>query len=317
MPAALAYTCLALSMLLVGGNIAVGKAILDELPVFLFALLRFAIACLVLAPGMLLPAVRRRLDRQAAGGLFLQAFFGCFLFSLFILHGVRLTSATSAGIVLSITPSLVALLAWLLLSERIAARNSLAIGLAIAGMALLNLLEGSQGGSASLLGNALVLGAVLSEALFAIYSRRLSLSLHPWAMAFGVNLAGLLLFLPLAWPQAMSFDWQAPSSTTWQLLGFYSLSASVLSFLLWYTGISRVAANVAGLFIGLMPLSAALVGVFALGERFAASHALGMVLVLGAIALGAWPGRRPSGSAMASRLQARQDSAPVADTPGR
>lgn len=292
MPQALAYTCLALSMLLVGGNVAVGKAVLNELPVHLFALLRFAIACLLLAPGMLLPAVRRGLDWQAAGGLLLQAWFGCFLFSLFILHGVTLTSATSAGIILSITPSLVALLAWLLLGERIAARNALAIGLAISGMALLNLLESGQGNGSSLPGNALVLGAVLSEALFAIYSRRLSLRLHPWAMAFGVNLAGLLLFLPLALPQALNFAWQAPSPGTWQLLLFYAVSASVLSFLLWYSGIRQVPANVAGLFIGLMPVSAALVGVLALGERFAASHALGMALVLGAILLGAWPALR-------------------------
>lgn len=48
-----------------------------------------------------------------------------------------------------------------------------------------------------MLGNALVLGAVLAEALFAVFSRRLSLSVHPWGMAFGVNLVGALLFLPL------------------------------------------------------------------------------------------------------------------------
>lgn len=282
-----AFACLALSMLMVGGNIAIGKAVLADLPVFLFAFIRFLIACLVLAPGMLLAPVRRGLDRGAVRGLFLQSFFGCFLFSLFMLYGVTLTSATSAGIITSATPSLIALLAWLWLRERVDGRNALAIALAVGGIALLNLL-GADGGRDGLLGNLLVLGAVLAEALFAIYSRRLSLRLHPWAMAFGVNLAGLLLFLPLALPQLPAFDWRAPAPATWGLLLFYAITASVLSFLLWYRGIRQVPANVAGLFTGLMPVSAALVGVLALGERFALSHALGMLLVLGAILLGAW-----------------------------
>ena len=256
-----AYFCLALSMLLVGGNIAIGKLVLEELPVYLFALLRFLIASLVLLPGLALPRVRAGLDGGACRGLFLQAFFGCFLFSLCMLHGVQLTSATSAGIITSATPSVIALLAWLWLRERLEPRGLLAIALAVLGIAALNLLERPAGGRSGVPGNALVLGAVLAEALFAIYSRRLSLHLHPWTMALGVNLAGLLLFLPLALPEARALDWRAVPAAIWGWTLFYALSASVLSFLLWYRGISRVPASTAGLFTGLMPVSAALVGV--------------------------------------------------------
>lgn len=287
-----AYVCLALSMLLVGGNIAIGKLVLAEVPLFVFACLRFLIATLVLAPGMLSSRVRRGLDGTAGKGLFLQAFFGCFLFSLFMLYGVQHTSATSAGIITSATPSVVALLAWFWLRERIGAQGALAIALAVAGIALLNLLGGGEGGTGSVLGNTLVLGAVLAEAIFAIYSRRLSLALHPWAMAFGVNLAGLVLFLPLALVQAPAFDWMAISPATWAWVLFYALSASVLSFLLWYRGISQVQASVAGLFTGLMPVGAVLVGGLLLGEGLSAGQALGMALVLGAIGLGGRAERR-------------------------
>lgn len=288
-----AYLCLALSMLLVGGNIAIGKLVLEELPVYLFALLRFLIASLVLLPGLALPRVRAGLDGGACRGLFLQAFFGCFLFSLCMLHGVQLTSATSAGIITSATPSVIALLAWLWLRERLEPRGLLAIALAVLGIAALNLLERPAGGQSGVPGNALVLGAVLAEALFAIYSRRLSLHLHPWTMALGVNLAGLLLFLPLALPEARALDWRAVPAATWGWTLFYALSASVLSFLLWYRGISRVPASTAGLFTGLMPVGSALVGVSLLGERFGAGHALGMALVLAALLLATRPAALP------------------------
>ncbi|MCP1625784.1 DMT family transporter [Pseudomonas nitroreducens] len=281
-----AFLCLSLSMLLVGGNIAIGKLILTEVPVYLLAVLRFLIASVVLLPGMFVGDMRKGLNRRVCGGLFLQAFFGCFLFSLCMLQGVLHTSATSAGIITSATPSVVALLAWLWLREKISRRQLLAIVLAVAGIALLNLLDRSVAGESSALGNMLVLGAVLAEALFAVFSRRLSFSVRPWAMAFGVNLSGLLLFLPLALPEVLAFDWRMPSAATWAWVLFYALSASVLSFLLWYRGISQVPASIAGLFTGLMPVSSALVGVLLLAEHFSAGHALGMAFVLAALLLG-------------------------------
>ncbi|WP_256681111.1 hypothetical protein [Pseudomonas sp. IC_126] len=47
-----AYLCLGLSMCMVGSNIGIGKLIVTELPVFLFAAMRFLIASIVLLPGM-------------------------------------------------------------------------------------------------------------------------------------------------------------------------------------------------------------------------------------------------------------------------
>lgn len=282
-----AYVCLALSMCMVGGNIGIGKLVLSQMPVFLFAAVRFLIAIVVLLPGLLRPAFRQGLNKEAGRGLFLQSFFGCFLFSLFMLYGVTFTSAISAGIITSALPSLIALLACVMLREKISRYGLFAIGFAAFGIALLNLQDVGASGSSSVIGNLLVFGAVLSEALFAIYSRRLSMTVHPWSMAFGVNVVGFLLFAPLAIPQALVFDWGAPSSQLWYWVLFYSVTASVLSFLLWYRGVSQVPANVAGLFTGLMPVSAAVLGVLVLGERLSWGHGVGMAMVIAAILLGA------------------------------
>jgi drug/metabolite transporter (DMT)-like permease len=282
-----AYLCLALSMCMVGSNIGIGKIVVAEIPVFIFAALRFTIATLILAPGMLKPTFRQGLNKSSWGGLFLQSFFGCFLFSLFVLYGVIYTSATSAGIITSALPSVIAVLAWLWLRERVDSRGTIAIVLAVLGIALLNLQDASASGKSSMLGNSLVLGAVIAEALFAVFSRRLSLTVHPWSMAFGVNLVGAVLFLPLAIPQAMAFDWGAPSAEIWYWVLLYSITASVLSFLLWYRGVSEVPANVAGLFTGVMPVSAAFVGLFILGELLSAGHLAGMGLVIASILFGA------------------------------
>lgn len=286
-----AYLCLGLSMCMVGSNIGIGKLIVTELPVFLFAAMRFLIASIVLLPGMFRPSFRQGLDMPAWRGLFLQSFFGCFLFSLLMLYGVIYTTATSAGIITSALPSLIALLAWLWLRERLSRHAIVAVVFAAVGIAVLNLQDAGLSGKSNVLGNLLVLGAVLAEALFAVFSRRLSLTVHPWSMAFGVNIVGFFLFAPLAVVQAMNFAWAGPGWELWGWVVFYSLTASVLSFLLWYRGVSQVPANIAGLFTGLMPLSAALVGFLVLGEFLSFGHLVGMGMVIMAILLGA---KRPS-----------------------
>jgi len=282
-------------MSMVGANIAVGKIILEDIPVFAFAAMRFLIAFIVLLPGMAEKRWRQGLSGAGWGaawrGLFVQSFFGCFLFSIFMLYGVTQTSATSAGIITSALPSIIILLAWIGLGERITPRGAVMVLLAMAGIATLNLQGVVAGGSNGVLGNALVMGAVLSEALFAVMSRHISLRVHPWGMAFAVNLFGLILFVPLAIPQVLALDWFMLDMTVWGWLFFYAITASVLSFLLWYQGISAVSASVAGLFTGVIPLSAALVGAIFLGERLTLVQGLGMALVLMAIALGAWQER--------------------------
>ena len=73
--------------------------------------------------------------------------------------------------------------------------------------------------------------------------------------------------------------WQPPSGI-WGLLLAYSVTASVLAFLLWYRGISQVAASIAGLFTGLLPISAASVAMLALAEPFSGWYAVALSFVL-------------------------------------
>lgn len=74
-----------------------------------------------------------------------MSFFGNFLFTIFMLQGVSMTSAATAGVILSTLPAVVALLGWLVLGERLAARGRAAVLLAVAGVAVLALGAGEPG----------------------------------------------------------------------------------------------------------------------------------------------------------------------------
>lgn len=277
-------------MLLVGSNVGIGKTIVAFLPVPLFALLRFVIALAVLWP-LLRVARMRRVKRGEWLNLFLQALFGTFGFTLLMLGGVHRTSAVAAGVITSTIPAVVALFSWFFLRERPDARALASIVLAIAGIAVINLVHAASGSQSpgSLTGNLMVLGAVCCESFYVILSRRLTQTLAPLEICAYTHLFGLLLMLPVGLPSAVSFvlspDALNVPASVWALVLWYGLSASVFSFCLWMMGIRHVPGSIAGVFTAVLPVAAALYGIAFLGERPTPAHGIALACVIGGIAL--------------------------------
>jgi drug/metabolite transporter (DMT)-like permease len=296
----LAYASLAASMAVVGMYVGLSKLLLAAFPVFLLAWLRFGMAAVAMAHW-----VRRRGGDAALSAhdrrlLFWESFLGNFLFSICMLYGVALTSAVAAGVVMAAIPAAVALLSRLFLGERIRGRVMAAIGCAAAGIALLALAKDSAGqgaGGATRWGYALLLGAVLCEASYVVIGKRLTGNVSPRRISALINLWGLALVTPLGLWQAWRFDFGAVQMPTWGLLLFYAIAASMITVWLWMQGLRHVPAPQAGVFTVMLPISAALVGVFFLGEAFGPMHLVAFALAVAGLLLATWPDRALMGGA--------------------
>src|SRR5438094_979502 len=125
--------------------------------------------------GVLVLLVERplpRLARRDVAVLALQSFAGIFAFNVLLLEGLRFTSAAEGGIVTSTTPAVAAALAVVALGERWSRPRTLGVALAVAGILALNTAGGlGARGPWPLLGNLLVFGAVVGEAVFVVCSR--------------------------------------------------------------------------------------------------------------------------------------------------
>ena len=284
------------AMALVGSNVGFGKSIVAVMPVMLFALLRFLIAIVCMAPWYK-PSRMRRVTRGEWTNLFLQAFFGTFGFTLLMLNGVKLTSALAAGIITSTIPAAVALLSWLVLREKPSGRTLVSVVLAVAGVAILNAYRGGESSaspadaSQALLGNALVMGAVLCESIYVILSRRLTQTLPAIEICAYTHLIGGLLMLPLGLVPLLTFDASNVPPSIWGLVVWYALSASIFSFWLWMKGIRHVPAHLAGVFTSVLPIAAATYGIIALGETPGWPHAVALACVVAGILVASWPAR--------------------------
>ena len=280
---------LALSMALVGSYVALSKPLLSVWPVFLLAWLRFAIGGLAMLHWLRRPADEAPWTPDVRKLLFLSALLGNFLFSICMLYGVALSSAVAAGVIMSAIPAAVALLGCLWLRERISLRLALALALAVGGIAWLS--AAGRGGAAQpgAMGHLLLLAAVLCEAAYAVMGKRLTRGLSARRITALINLWGLVLMTPLGLWSALHFDWTGVPLWAWALLLFYALAASVWTVWLWMSGLREVPASQAGIYTVMLPISACLVGMAALGEALTPAQWPALLMALAAVALATWP----------------------------
>ena len=131
-----AYLSLAASMSLVGSYVALSKPLVAVFPVLLLAWLRFGIGGLAMWRWLQKPTNELPLSSRTRRLLFLESFLGNFLFSICMLFGVALTTAVSAGVVMSSIPAVVAVLSRVFLKEQIGKRTAAGIACAAIGIGL-------------------------------------------------------------------------------------------------------------------------------------------------------------------------------------
>jgi drug/metabolite transporter (DMT)-like permease len=241
------YLYLALAMVLVGSTVTASKVIAEALPPFTATAMRLAIAlpvfaALMAARGTRLPRLRKREWLL----LLAQASAGSVAYTTLLILGLRYTSSADAGVVIGTLPIVAACVAIVVLGERPSRSLLSAIALAAAGVASITL---KPGGGGSLLGNALVFGAVVCESLFILLNKRLPTAIPP--LALSTLMTGLGLAVATV-PAVAEMPWtlEIPTGVFWAIV-YYALVPTVGGFLAWYRGAALVSGAEASLFTAL------------------------------------------------------------------
>jgi drug/metabolite transporter (DMT)-like permease len=286
MHAFIPHALLSLAMVLVGSSVVAGEILIRHFPVHLGSLLRFALASALIIPVWLLREGRPpRLRRRTWLILSAQALCGSVLFTIFLLQGLRWTSAAAAGIITSTTPACMSLLAWLLLGERPARRIVAGICLSVTGVAILNLAGTSASGQQSWIGNLFVAAAVVVESLFLLVRKSIREQLSPLAVSSLISGLATCFFLPLGASQAITFNFAALPLEAWASIIYYAVAVTILAYLCWFGGVTKVKAGVAGVFTGILPVSALTLSALVLDQPVGLEHLLGCGLAMGGIVL--------------------------------
>ncbi len=283
-----AYVQMTLAMLLIGSLFVVSKVIVQTVPVFVASFLRQFLAFLALAAWLYVQkSTMPKIQRRDWGVLLIQGVVGIFLFSVFALYGLKYTNAIDANIITSTTPLSMMLIAVLLLGERLTMRRVSALLLALLGTLAINVLGTHDGGTRQdvWFGNGLVVLAVLAEGVFFGFGKLLKSPISSTWLSLILTAIGSVLFAPFAAYSAVSTDWSQVPWTTWLLVLYTGVALTAFGVVLMNRGLQQVPASNASIFTALMPVSGVALSVIFLREQFHWYHALGMVLVLVAMAL--------------------------------
>jgi drug/metabolite transporter (DMT)-like permease len=177
-----------------------------------------------------------------------------------------------------------AVLSFLFLHERLGLKKIFGLLLVILGIIIINLSGNAPSGTThSIVGDILIGGSVIGEALWTIFGKTVSPKVSPLALATLTTFSGFLLFLPFGIVQAIGFPFQSLPMSSWLAIAYYGSVGTVGAYLLWYQGIPKVSASTAGMFVGIMPVSTVILSYVFLKEPFLWTHVLGMLCVLAAL----------------------------------
>jgi drug/metabolite transporter (DMT)-like permease len=285
----------ALALALVGSLVAAADLV-EGYPLSTGQALRYAVA------GAVLLAIARgrlpRLDAREALGLVALAATGLVLFNLFVIEGVRETDPATVGVIVGCVPVVLAIAGPLLEKRPLSGRVIVAAVVVAAGAA------GVQwaGGGITAAGLMLALGALGCEAAFSLLAvphlKRLGpLAVSTYACLFAVPM--LALWSLAAEGPALPL----PDAGQAAALAYLAVGVTVLGFISWYSAVGLLGVERAGLFSGVLPVSA-LVFSAALGVAELTPGRLGAVAVVAlGVTLGVRGGMRPLVDSSSGRLR--------------
>ncbi len=273
------------TVLIWSGNAIVTKAAAGVIAPGSIAFYRWALALLLLAPFVAPAAWRnraaaRRVWRQLVAGSLL----GMVIYQCLAYVAAETTSAVNMGVILALMPLFSTLLASVFASERLTAGRTIGGLVSIAGLVYLT----SQGHPLALvqggvhLGDALMLLAVLANALYGVLLRRWALPLPVWEQLFWQVLSATIVLIPVWLLGPMS----PVTSANLPLILYAAIPTSLLAPLCWMIGINRLGAARTALTINLLPIVVALLAWLILGEQLSTFHYVGGGIALAGVLVG-------------------------------
>ncbi len=268
----------------------VSRFALASVPALPLVVMRVVISLVVLAPF----AIRARFWRvtwRQLGRLALIGLVGYTASLSLQFLGTALTSASLGSLITSASPALVVLFA-ALGGERPTRRALAALGLALAGVALIVGVDVPAG--LSVLGALALLGAAATWALYTALGRTLARGIPLTLALFWGLFFGGLATVPLAAPQWPSLDvMRHYSLTLWLEIIYLGAIAMALAFWLWNYGFAHLPADVGAVFGLAQPLVGVALGVAIQGDQITPLAALGGVAIIaGATLVGLSGGER-------------------------
>jgi len=288
-----AHIALSLAMVAWASSLPALKIALSNFGPFEIMAGRMGVATIFSLP--LIPQVWKQLQNAHVRKFLLITIFcqPC-LYFLFEAFALRYTSTGQAGMILAITPPLVAACAYIFLKEYVPVRSWIGFAISISGVIGLTFSsQASQSAPNPMLGNLLEFCAILCGMGYTVCVRYLTRFMPSFIFTAAMNIGGAIFFIPLTM-LPLSFT-PIPLDVTlpvWMPMASIIYLGTVVTFGgygLYNFGISRLSAREASAYTNFLPVITLAMGVLWLNEIFVSEQYLASICVIIGVLLSLGP----------------------------
>lgn len=279
------YVVLILEQVLASGTFLAAKWALAEFPPLTLAFLRFIIASAGLYLIQRFWPGRRAIDRADWKMFMFLGFLAVIANQAFFLYGLKFTTPTHAALLYGATPVLVFLFAIPLIGEKPTLLKKFGVPVTFIGVAIVIIHAGMEWSFKALLGDILILLAVVAWALYTVLGKRLVGkygAIHLTAMSI---IIGTMLFSPIGFLTFTRFDTDLITIRGWNSLAYIAIVTSVICYSIWFWALGRLDATKVSVFNNLQPIFTAIMSYFLLGETIGPRLIVGGILVIVGVVL--------------------------------
>ena len=274
-----------LAVFIWGVSFPVQKSLMTVIHPWVLMLLTWLVALAVLGAVLVRSGAKRPPTRKDLPGLLTVGLIGFTLNQLLYSWGLKLTTASHAGLIFTVTPLVVFGLSQARGEVRVRPRDVVGLAVGVAGAMLIigwSAHEGTEG--ASVLGDLLVVGAAVTWGVWTVLAAPVLRRRGTLDGTFWISVTGTLGLIPFTLPALIAQDWALP---WWAVAGvvYSGASGGALATLLWYAAVRGLGAARTGIYANMESFFAVLTAALLLEERVAWTSVVGGAAVMAGVML--------------------------------
>jgi len=272
--------CVLAAVIAWGAYFPYAKIVLEKISPASFLIIRLGVGAATLYLLNLYLRKSLRIERRDWLFVVVTGLIGIVIHQLIQLAGLKETSATNTGWILTLNPPVAGILGWLLLKERVTMQKVVGLAIAMLGVALL--ISKGHLSELSLIrnwGDTLALISIGTWSIYIIMLKSRLKSYEPLAISAFHMLLGCVAFSVIGGEQ---FVREIPTMTAyeWTITIAIGILPSGLAYYWWTTGLRHLSVIDISMFLFIEAILASVTGWAVLGEEFTVLMALATAVIV-------------------------------------
>ncbi|TEB07686.1 putative inner membrane transporter yiJE [Pelotomaculum schinkii] len=255
------------------------KIAVSEVPPITMALIRF-----IIASAILLVIIRKlepasKLKKEDRIKMLTAGFLGITLYFYFENSGVKMTTASNASLITSITPIIAIALDMIIFKTKPSVLKFVGMGCAVAGAYLAVTANGQLSfNSATFKGNLFMVFAMLTWSLYTLLNKALQDKYSGLFLTTCQTLFGTILLVPASFIEYR--QWHLFSFTAFSNILFLAVCCSAICYFLYIFALKRLDVAITTLYLNLTPVVGVVSGYLVLRETVLPVQLLGGLMII-------------------------------------